>query len=198
MVSPISWTPPRTWVAAEVVTAALLNSHLRDNLLDLADGSWGIDKTVVLKAADETVTNSATVQSDNHLLFTASANAKYLVEFQLFVSQDANAVGADFKFGFSLPASASWSGGDGLPDPTVGASAAGDGNWTALLSSSATPRACGLDGNAGNITGLSFTVLVVTAGTAGTVTLQWAQNAATAGITTTVKANSWLRAERVS
>lgn len=28
----MAWTAPRTWVAAEVVTAALLNTHLRDNL----------------------------------------------------------------------------------------------------------------------------------------------------------------------
>lgn len=29
----MSWTAPRTWVAGEVVTAALLNTHVRDNLL---------------------------------------------------------------------------------------------------------------------------------------------------------------------
>ena len=28
----MSWTNPRTWVAGELVTAALLNTHLRDNL----------------------------------------------------------------------------------------------------------------------------------------------------------------------
>jgi hypothetical protein len=28
----MAWTAPRTWVAAEVVTAALLNTHLRDQL----------------------------------------------------------------------------------------------------------------------------------------------------------------------
>ena len=28
----MAWTTPRTWVAGEVVTAALLNVHLRDNL----------------------------------------------------------------------------------------------------------------------------------------------------------------------
>lgn len=28
----MAWTLPRTWVAGEVVTAALLNTHLRDNL----------------------------------------------------------------------------------------------------------------------------------------------------------------------
>lgn len=28
----MSWTTPRTWVASEVVTAAMLNTHIRDNL----------------------------------------------------------------------------------------------------------------------------------------------------------------------
>lgn len=27
-----TWTAPRTWISGEIVTAALLNSHLRDNL----------------------------------------------------------------------------------------------------------------------------------------------------------------------
>ncbi len=30
----MAWTAPRTWVTAEVVTAALMNTHLRDNLLE--------------------------------------------------------------------------------------------------------------------------------------------------------------------
>ena len=31
----MAWTAPRTWVASEVVTAAQLNAHIRDNLLAL-------------------------------------------------------------------------------------------------------------------------------------------------------------------
>lgn len=31
----MSWTTPRTWVTAELVSASLLNTHLRDNLLAL-------------------------------------------------------------------------------------------------------------------------------------------------------------------
>lgn len=30
----MAWTAPRTWVAGEVLTAALLNTHVRDNLLE--------------------------------------------------------------------------------------------------------------------------------------------------------------------
>jgi hypothetical protein len=36
----MAWTTPRTWVAGEVVTAALLNIHLRDNL-NAVSGIWG-------------------------------------------------------------------------------------------------------------------------------------------------------------
>ena len=32
----MAWTAPRTWVTAEVVTAALMNTHVRDNLLETA------------------------------------------------------------------------------------------------------------------------------------------------------------------
>jgi hypothetical protein len=194
----MAWVAPRTWVAGEIVTAALGNQHWRDNLLALAHGSWGRDVTTVVKSADETVTNSATLQLDNHLLFTAAANAKYLVDVVLIMTQTANAVGADFKMGFSLPAGASWSGGAPNPDVSVGASAAGDGNWAALLGAAASALPYGLDGNAGNDTVLFLKALVEIAGTAGTVTLQWAQNTATAAVGTTVQAKSWLRAERVA
>ena len=32
----MAWTAPRTWVVGEVLTAALLNTHLRDNMLETA------------------------------------------------------------------------------------------------------------------------------------------------------------------
>jgi len=31
----MAWTSPRTWVSGEVITAALLNTHLRDNQLEM-------------------------------------------------------------------------------------------------------------------------------------------------------------------
>lgn len=33
----MAWTDPRTWVTAETVTAALLNTHVRDNLKAFSD-----------------------------------------------------------------------------------------------------------------------------------------------------------------
>lgn len=36
----MAWTTPRTWVAGEVVTAALLNVHVRDNLSAIGSPTW--------------------------------------------------------------------------------------------------------------------------------------------------------------
>lgn len=36
----MAWTAPRTWIAGEVVSAALLNAHVRDNLLMLGNPGW--------------------------------------------------------------------------------------------------------------------------------------------------------------
>jgi hypothetical protein len=35
----VAWTAPRTWVASEVVTAAIMNTHIRDNMLSLG-AAW--------------------------------------------------------------------------------------------------------------------------------------------------------------
>jgi len=37
----MAWTTPRTWVAGELVTATMLNAHLRDNLNYLYGGDTG-------------------------------------------------------------------------------------------------------------------------------------------------------------
>lgn len=37
----MAWTAPRTWVAAETVTASLMNTHIRDNELALLGGLVG-------------------------------------------------------------------------------------------------------------------------------------------------------------
>lgn len=38
----MAWTAPRTWVASEVVTKALMDTHVRDNLNALHDGSLAL------------------------------------------------------------------------------------------------------------------------------------------------------------
>jgi hypothetical protein len=39
------WTPPRTWTPGEFVTALMMNTHVRDNMIYLYDRIAGIDTT---------------------------------------------------------------------------------------------------------------------------------------------------------
>lgn len=62
----MAWTTPRTWVAGEVVTAAIMNQHVRDNLSDLdarVNVTPQIDDDIETVAANKTLvnTNDATV-----------------------------------------------------------------------------------------------------------------------------------------
>lgn len=60
----MAWTTPRTWVAAEVVTAALLNTHIRDNQTDLdarINAISGLVKQIAhMSTTTEDTTTSAT------------------------------------------------------------------------------------------------------------------------------------------
>lgn len=47
----MAWTTPRSWVVAETVTAAILNAHLRDNLLAVDDHETFTSYTPVLTAS---------------------------------------------------------------------------------------------------------------------------------------------------
>lgn len=49
----MGWTSPRTWVSGEILTAALLNVHLRDNML----------------GANTTVTNGASVNAAGTVVY---------------------------------------------------------------------------------------------------------------------------------
>lgn len=59
----------------------------------------------VFKAADETVTNSATVQNDDHLVLAVAANTDYWMECQVvYNAPTAN----DMKLGWTVPAGATF------------------------------------------------------------------------------------------
>lgn len=189
----MAWTAPRTWVAGEIVTAALMNTHLRDNLNDLADGTWGRDTAFVHKAANESVVASTTVQNDDHLLFAVAANAIYIVSVCLFL--EANNLN-DAKFGWSLPASATFNMLKNTPSTAIAAgTTSANGDWAGITGAVSSTLNVGVTD--GSITiGAELRALINTAGTAGTANLQWAQ--VTSGSTLTVKSGSWLRAERVA
>jgi len=180
----MAWTAPRTWTDGELVTAAIMNPHIRDNLNSLGP------VTKKVKAADETVANT-TLQNDDDLFFAVGANEKWLVDCTLMI--DSNAT-ADFKMTFTVPASATmkWgplsinASGLWIQDPSSGTNP--------LLDAAATSTVGSL--SAGQIWGIIVKGIVQVAGTAGTVQFQWAQSV-TSG-STLVKAGSCLIAQKLS
>jgi hypothetical protein len=133
-------------------------------------------EAIIRKTADETVSNSAVVQNDDHLLFPIAANEAWYVEAFL-LAQGASAT-ADFKWGWSGPASATanWSLA-ALADATVGGYVQ---RTVGLTSSSAlaigsTASTAGLSGT----TTVKLEGIFTAAGTAGNINLQWAQDTAT-------------------
>ena len=54
----MAWTAPRTWVSAELVTAALMNTHVRDN--DTALRAGGI--AIASQAANEVIIGASATQ----------------------------------------------------------------------------------------------------------------------------------------
>ena len=68
----MAWTAPRTWVAAETLTAALLNTHVRDNLLESAPAKVTTKGDLVVATAANSLTRLA-VGSNGAVLVSDSA-----------------------------------------------------------------------------------------------------------------------------
>jgi hypothetical protein len=54
----MAWTTPRTWVAGELVTSTIMNTHVRDNLNAIVAGQRALDG---LSFTDVTITTTGTV-----------------------------------------------------------------------------------------------------------------------------------------
>jgi len=164
----MAWTAPRTWVAGELVTAALVNVHVRDN--ELAIGPHLIAR----KTADES-TSSTTLQNDDHLLTpTIPLNEVWLLEWALTAVSAAGA----FKLAVTFP-SGTFSG--AITGVSGDLFVSGNGTVTNTQTASSNTAT---DGMAHRLRGV-FTC----GGTGGVATLQWASSA---GTNVTMKANSTL------
>jgi len=142
-------------------------------------------KMTRLKTTDETVNNSATLQDDDVLHFPIPANTRYTGEVTLFVTGDAT---ADFKAAINAPAGA-----------TVMASNFGPrATDTVMLNDPYKGAGVAMSNMGASASGVMHVVRfsVINGATAGSVTVQWAQSAATVA-DTTVKAGSFLSAEMV-
>lgn len=157
-----------------------------------AVGSSGDSRLIVIvKAANEIVNDSVTLQNDDDFAFSVAANKTYLVDLYLRLN---GGIAADFKFAWTLPAGASvnWAaeaegGGGGLgfywaPKDTA------QGSQQALNTGTIS-----VNGSANTPQGMHLTAIIIVGGTAGTAQLQWAQNTQTVA-DSIVLANSMLRA----
>lgn len=157
------------------------------------DGTWASPggMGVVYKSADETVNNSSTLQNDDALSFSVSANKSYRVQIGLIFEIASGAGSDDFKIGWSYPASttAYWG--------TVGKDVSSSDGLSAVTTTGTTVNNQGISATpAYGTTGLTtfmviFDALFIVGSTAGTITLQWAQNVA-GPRNLKVKAGSWL------
>ncbi len=70
----MAWTAPRPWVAAETLTAALLNTHVRDNLLEAAPAKVTTKGDLTVATAANSISRLA-VGSNGAVLVADSAAA---------------------------------------------------------------------------------------------------------------------------
>lgn len=71
----MAWTSPRTWVALEVLTAALLNTHLRDNLLETAPAKVTTQGDLTYATAANALARLAKGTAGQALVMNAGATA---------------------------------------------------------------------------------------------------------------------------
>lgn len=184
----MAWSAPRTWVTSEIVTAALMNAHVRDNLLAL--------NGFVRKTADQSVASSAVLVNDTHLLYAIPAAGTYKFEVCLIALTAANAAG-DIQFAFTFPTGTCTF---GITAQTTAIAAPPYVGDVVLTGASAATSGTSPSGMSGGLTvneGFIWLKGVLVATAAGTLRLQWAQLAANASATT-VKAGSFMEVQQVA
>lgn len=144
--------------------------------LKWADASAGLTFARIIKSADETVNSTTTLQDDDELTTALSANKRYFFVLYLYFVSDAT---PDFKYLLTVP--------------TGSNSRRIVSDWGAVFESSTTTPSISTSPLVSNSNQYTVSVhgYVITAGTAGNLTLQWAQNTSDAA-NTTVKAGSTL------
>lgn len=175
-------TTPRTWVVGETVTAAMLNTQVRDQFTSLiADRIFKVKTT-------QTTRTSSTLADDSTLTATVVANATYRMEAYLIVSADHDDADIALDWSFPTGATGSWA------TWGVGTPATSD---TASIRVVET-QDFGASRNLGVLTAARLSIrpvgTLVTGASGGTFALQWAR--VTSPYAVTIHAHSWLALTR--
>ncbi|MEV0805725.1 hypothetical protein [Micromonospora sp. NPDC050200] len=152
---------------------------------------WEATPLFVYKPSTTARTSQTAVADDPHLTLPAQANAIYLMECVLGVD---GAAAGDLKVAWSVPAGAFMNRATDGPAP----SATDRDNLTVTrrINGSATELTYGLVG-AGAATNVEERAVLVTSGTAGSVTLRWAQATSSTTATQLTANNAFLTLTRV-
>ena len=143
------------------------------------------------KTANQSVTNSTTIQDDTHLQLSVAASAVYRLEGLLIFN---GASGANIRIGWSAPTGSTldWTG----AGQNTSASTTSGSIITNAQTISSTAYGLGTIGTGTNMIAI-IRGLLITSSTSGTFKLEWAQNSANATATTMVQ-NSNISLQRVA
>ena len=75
----MSWTAPRTWVTGEIVTAAIMNTHIRDNQVDLDRRTSPTEATVNTGQSTSSTSYTDLATAGPAVTVTIGATGKALV-----------------------------------------------------------------------------------------------------------------------
>ena len=178
----MAWTAPKTWSVGEVLTAANMNLHLRDNFLSMGP------HLIARRTSDQSVTSSTVLVDDNTLVLPVLANEVWKAEWHLRIVGGST---GDYKCGFTFPTA----GEVGVNFAYVDAAAAQQIEQNAYTTSPTTAFTVNI--TATTFLSLNIRTLYVGGANAGDVKIQFAQ--ATSNATpTTHKINSTLWAVKLA
>lgn len=182
----MTWVAPRTWVASEVVTAAIMNQHVRDNLNAL--------NGYVLKGSDQSITSSTVLTNDTALSLAIPAPGTYIADLMVYATSAANAAG-DLNVGFSFPTGTLHYSTPGALDPSIASGNTGTVTGSAILSATSGTSVIGV-----GLSTVTFGIHVhahFVATASGTLQFMWCQNS-TSVSASTVKAGSHMTMRQVA
>lgn len=194
----MAWTTPRTWVAGETVTAAIGNTHWRDNLLDLADGSWGRDVQFAVTTSTISTPLSAAFGNITGFSFAAVVGT-YAIDCVMFIDNPSSST-PDWRSGWTWTGAGAMTSGQSGVDTTVASpDYNGPNTGHAIVNASSSPlnEGTGLGTPAGNpvIARVAATYVCTTG---GTVQMRHAQATSDASFASRVLHGSRMRAERIA
>lgn len=175
----------KQWNVGDVLTSSDMNV-------------WTVPVAVV-KPADTARNTTTTVADDPDLVLALAASSTYRILAMIVFGGANMAVNTDpggLKWTFTVPASATGQYISTHQNASGNVSGMYQNSWPDTSATSPAAASAATQGT-GNFMGLGITGLLAVAGTAGNLTFRWAQ-LNSSGTNTTVKAQSFLEAQRIA